>query len=151
MVLKFKFLALNKINKAGILYTVWVLLLTSLGTEIKGQQNKYSFSDMNEFSEFIDIIKTKKEIPDKFKAKINASGLSWRNFYNEYRVISDTVININDENILISYNIKQLAELGRLNKQLVLYSPMGVFKDIIRIRTYSEDWSDGGTHYFYES
>ena len=75
MILKFKFLALNKINKARILYSVWVLLLTSLGTEIKGQQNKYSFSDMNEFSEFIDIIKTKKEIPDKCKAKINASGL----------------------------------------------------------------------------
>jgi len=69
----------------------------------------------------------------------------------DYLLIPDTVVESGNNKLIVIYDIRQIAPLGRISKQILLYSTSGEFKDILTLRTFYEDWSDGATHYFYKS
>ncbi|WP_339814737.1 YARHG domain-containing protein [uncultured Imperialibacter sp.] len=127
-----------------------IVFLGFLFSASLAQSQNVSFESEEQFSEFIDFLNMKNSDGKRFYSRIYMKNLSSSDLENEYTLMPDTAI-VLDNHVLLAYDLQQNDPLGRITRQILLYSLNGRFEDVLTIKPFYEDWAEDATYYFYES
>ena len=130
-------------------FFVLLFLTFFTGTALAQAQN-VSFQSKEQFFDFIDFLNNKTSDGKKFYSKIYTKNLVSSDLEKDYILFPDTAIAL-PNHVLVSYDLQQNAPLGRITRQILLYSPGGQCEDVLTIQPYFEDWGEDATYYLYES